>query len=396
MPLDLFRVAGQVAKMVDTLKRGGAERQARLVRALDTLSHPPDEDVLKRKIEASKTTWLVAAPVEKLDSRYAPPPCPGDFIVLATDGSHIDVDRHQAARCYLINTGSAVLRYGALPDAALDSVPVLASADADLVITPPGGSRGREQVIEGPLLGIKRSVEEMRRLSELAAGLPPAIPTLAMCDGTLILWGLEAYPDFVGDALLQQGFLAALEHLMNNRQLALASYISLPRGTDVVNALRVAICPHQPADCDRYCQAGSTPACEVVAGVRDRDLFSNILRPGERSALFLSRSSVVRKHYGRHSVYFFYLNVADEIARVEVPEWVARDETRLGLAHALVLDQCRRGQGYPAALSEAHEQAVITGADRDTFWQMVEAQCADEKLATQTSAKSRSKLTRSI
>ncbi|GAH84205.1 unnamed protein product, partial [marine sediment metagenome] len=66
----------------------------------------------------------------------------------------------------------------------------------------------------------------------------------------------------------------------------------------------------------------------------------------------------------------------------------------LNLAHALILDQCRRGQGYPVALSEAHEQAVVTGADRETFWQLVESLLVDEHLPSPSSAKSQSKRTR--
>ena len=77
-----------------------------------------------------------------------------------------------------------------------------------------------------------------------------------------------------------------------------------------------------------------------------------------------------------------------------IPEWVATDESLLELTHALVLDQGRRGQGYPVALSEAHEQAVVTGADRENFWQLVEASLVDEKLPSPTSAKSFSKRTR--
>ena len=134
--------------------------------------------------------------------------------------------------------------------------------------------------------------------------------------------------------------------------------------------------------------------CDAVAGVQDRELFSNILAQGERSALFTSQSSIVQKHYGEHRVYFFYLRVDDEIARVEIPQWVAKDESLLNLAHALVLDQCRRGQGYPVALSEAHEQAVVTTADRENFWQLVESLMVDEHMPTPTSAKSLSKRTR--
>ena len=52
------------------------------------------------------------------------------------------------------------------------------------------------------------------------------------------------------------------------------------------------------------------------------------------------------------------------------------------------------GHGYPVALAEAHEKAVITGADRELFWQMVETSLVGEHLPTPTSAKSRSKKTR--
>jgi hypothetical protein len=95
-----------------------------------------------------------------------------------------------------------------------------------------------------------------------------------------------------------------------------------------------------------------------------------------------------------HQVYFFYLKVDDEIARVEVPEWVALKPGLLDLTHALVLDQCRRGQGYPVALSEAHEQAVVTGSDREEFWSLVERSLEEEKMPAYNSTKSRSKKTR--
>ena len=90
----------------------------------------------------------------------------------------------------------------------------------------------------------------------------------------------------------------------------------------------------------------------------------------------------------------FICRLDEEIARIEIPQWVAQDEKRLNLVHTLVLDQCRRGQGYPVALGEAHEKAVITGADRENFWQMVESSLIAEHLPTSGSAKSQSKKTR--
>jgi GNAT superfamily N-acetyltransferase len=399
MSLDLTKVAAQVGSMVARLKAGGEERQERLQNALNVLNDKSlDLERLSKKIEASKTTWLVAGLVDGLAPHYKAQPLPDDFSVLATDGSNIDVDRHKSTRCYLINIGGVVLRYGTKPEAQLESSPSLYFADEDLVIAP-DGAKGREQPIEGALLGIKRGVDECRELARLAAELPKDAPALALLDGSLILWGLagKVYPDFVTEALLNKGFLRCLDDmrkLNKDRRLALASYISFPRSTDVVNALRVVICPHDIIDTDRLCKECTSRDCDKVDGVRDRDLFASILAEGERSALFTSQSSIVEKHYGGQWVYFFYIRVDDEIARVELPQWAARDENLLELTHALVLDQCRRGQGYPVALSEAHEQAVVTGVDRETFWQMVESLMVDEKMPSPTSAKSFSKRTR--
>jgi GNAT superfamily N-acetyltransferase len=398
MSLDLTKVAAQVGNMVARLKASGEQRQRRLQQALDVLNDKSiDIEGFKKKIDSSQTTWLVAGLVDGLSSRYKAPPLPPEFSVIATDGSHIDVDRHQSTRCYLINIGAVVLGYGENPEAFLDSFPTLYFGDEELVIAHANG--GRAQPIEGPLLGIKRAVDECYRLAELAKELPKDSQSLALVDGSLILWGLtgQTYPDFVTEALLNKGFLRHLEEIRRlnaERRLTLASYISFPRSTDVVNALRVALCPHDIIDSDKLCGECKSRECEAVAGVQDRELFNATLAEGKRSALFSSQSKIVKDHYGGHWVYFFYLRTDGEIARVEVPQWVAQDKDLLDLTHGLVLDQCRRGQGYPVALSEAHEQAVVTGADRETFWQLVESLLIGEHLPTPTSAKSFSKRTR--
>jgi hypothetical protein len=395
MALDLSKIVNQITNMVDSLKSHLDERQQQLRHAVDILhSQSNNLEQLEEKIEASKATWLVAHLVEPIDHRYEPQTVPEEFTVIATDGSHIDVDRHQPTHCYLINIGGVVLRYGAHPDAMLDSIPHLYASDEELVITSPE-MQGREQPIEGTLLGIKRSVEECRRLAELASELPLGSTAVGLIDGSLILWNLEAYQDFVSDIMLEKGFLTYLEQirkLNKDREVPIASYISYPRSNDVVNALRVALCPQDTVDSDK-CYECKMRECDFVAGVRDRELFSELLASGERSALFVSPSKI-QKRYGKHQVYFFYLKLDEEIARIEIPQWVAQDEKRLNLVHALVLDQCRRGQGYPVALGEAHEKAVITGADRENFWQMVESSLIAEHLPTLGSAKSRSKKTR--
>jgi hypothetical protein len=400
MSLDLNKVAAQIEGMAADLKAEQKDKEARLSHALGVMhAKSGDLDALRKRIEGSKTTWLVAGVTNELIGSHRFAPCPADFAVIAIDGSHIDVDRHSAARCCLINIGSIVLRYGNKPDASLHSQPTLYASEQELTIVDPLSND--EQPLERELLGIKRAVSEIEALAELAEELPSDLPTLALIDGSLILFRLAGQPDYVSRELLENGYLKALniiKEISHKKKLALASYISFPRSTEVVNTLRIAICPYDPPDCDRNCPRSvpmSKRACEAVAGIQDSSIFSRILEPGERAATFISRSSVVQKHYGDNEVRFFYLKVDEEIARVEFPRWV-EERGLIDLVHSLVLDQCRRGQGYPIALSEAHEQAVVTGADREQFQYLVELALSEKRLSTTTSAKSRSKRTRWI
>jgi hypothetical protein len=270
----------------------------------------------------------------------------------------------------------------------------LFSREEDLVIPDPSGLRS--EPVEGAVLAGRRWLEEVSFLADMLKEEGP-FPVLALLDGSLVLWGLvgQASPDFVRQALLERGLvplLDGMEAMSRKGPLALASYISLPRSTDVVNALRVALCPYEPPDCDRHCRGKKDRECNGVAGVEDRALFGPLLKTGERSPLFLTRSSVVQEHYGHHQVLFFYLKGEEEMARVEVPSWVAERKELLDLAHALVFDQVRRGGGYPVALAEAHDQAVVSTQDREAFWSLMGEVVG--YLPSATSQKSQSKGTR--
>ncbi|MFW6125653.1 MAG: DNA double-strand break repair nuclease NurA [Chloroflexota bacterium] len=397
MPLDLAQIAAQIEGLAVNLKEQAEEWTARYELALSLL-RTADTGSLSPKASVSKTTWLVAGIASGLREHYAAPPCPSEFTVIATDGSHIDVDRHLSVRCSLINVGKVLMRYGAAPDAVLESEASLLFGD-ELMIA---GPAGRQEWLEGALLGVRRSVEELRALVGIAERVPASMPTLALIDGSLILLGLAARDfdggrSYVREELLDRGFLDALDRMQRtgkDRALALVSYISFPRSTEVVNVLRLALCPHEPADCDRHCAGEGLRQCDAIAGIQDRHLFQAVLGPGERSPVFVSGSRFAGSHYGEHQVHFFYVKVDEEIARVELPQWVAERSELVDLAHCLIVDQCRRGQGYPVALMEAHEKAVVTAADRERFWQLVELSLVEERLAVATSGKRRSKIVR--
>ena len=384
--------------MASGLSARRAEREAHLSLALDTLSSA-QADVIEEKRRLSRTTFLVAGLRGSLGGRHPSPAPPRDYAALAVDGSHIDVDRHMAARCYLINLGTVHIRYGERPMAELGSQPRLYTQDEDMYLRDPG---------QRPHAGAGRRPAGCAALRGGAQGPGRACgavflqntPTLALIDGSLILWALagQTYQEFVRKALIDEMFLPAmdrLQELASDRPLALAAYVSLPRSADVVNALRLddRLCPYEAANCDMHC--GSLPSgrrpCDAVAGVMDRDVFGALLDDGERSDVNLTTSSIVERSYGDHAVHFFYLNAGAEIARVEIPEWVADSPELLSLVHAGIVDQCRKGHGYPVAISEAHEQAVVTAGDREEFRVMVETALGAHRLPVYTSLKDRSK-----
>ena len=72
-----------------------------------------------------------------------------------------------------------------------------------------------------------------------------------------------------------------------------------------------------------------------------------------------------------HRIVFFYLHAGTEIVRVEIPQWVAASPMLLDLVHAVAYDQAQKGMGYPIALAEAHQHAVVRGPERDLFYEMV-------------------------
>ncbi|MEA1958506.1 MAG: DNA double-strand break repair nuclease NurA [Chloroflexota bacterium] len=392
MPLDFSQLAARIDEMAVRTRASGRGREERLRRAVELLESA-DADALISKLASSNTFWPVAGIIDGLARRCKHSSCPEEYTAVAVDGSHIDVDRHNSTRFYLINTGSAVIRYGANPDAQLSSEAALFFGD-DLAITDP--SNGRKDLIEGALLGVRRSIAECRALADIASQLPEDRSTIALLDGSLVLWGLTPrdYEGYIREELLDRGYLGSFD-IMKRRSVtgnfALAGYVSFPRSADVVNALRVLLCAHEAADCERCRAEGRERECEALADIQDSDLFDRLLEEGERSDIFLSGSKFVRKYYGEHQIYFFYLKVEDETARIEVPQWVAERAEIVDLVHALVLDQCRRGQGYPVALMEAHEKAVVTAADREAFNRLVEQSLASEGITSRSSGKSLSK-----
>ncbi len=398
MSLDLGETVQQFDRLTQSLRSSEEEREKRLKALLNVVAAVSNETAQTRTGGNPGRPFLAAQVTGSLLGSYPPGDTPTDWTVAAVDGSHIDVDRHLPLHCFLLNFGGCVLTYGSNPDAILFSRPHL-STEADELYISDTGNTVSEEAVTGSLLGLVRTVKELELLADTAQELDAEIPVLGLVDGSLVLWGLsgQAYRPFVRDAIVRDGILPALkrfEALAAKRPVALAAYISYPRSTEVVNAFRCVLCPHSQSVCTNSCnnRRSMREPCSEADDFLDRDIFQRTLPPGWRSPIYKTNSSVPRDYYGdRQQVYFFYLNAGEEIGRVEVPAWVAENEALLSLSHSLVWDQCRRGQGYPVAISESHEQAVINAGDRRVFRRMLADSLERQGLSAATSEKDRTK-----
>lgn len=397
MGLDLTQVAPQIERLADKLVKGSEEKYHNLNLALQLMRNKGDDSAgIKERLLSSQTTWLAAEPAEKLTVRHAPLAHSPENIIFSTDGSHIDVDRHIPVNCYLINIGKVVLNYQRNSSAEIDSEAILYAEDPDLKIIDPANSNSYVEV-SGAVLAVKRFMEELRYLNEIAERLDVQVPALGLLDGTLVLWQLAGKdtPGFIRDMFITRTLLPLLDNLQRisqQKKMAIASYISLPRSREVVNILRLLLCPHTPVNCDFNCRhlENKKIPCSSLNTVEDKEIFDAILQPWERSCLFLSRSSIMGNYNG-HRIGFFYLKLEQEVVRIEIPAWVWDNNILLNLVHSLTVRQCVLGKGYPVALQEAHEKAVITGMDREAFRHLLETSLNSKQLPVNYSEKSRSK-----
>jgi hypothetical protein len=373
--LDLIKLARQMQGIGQHLTEEAAATRQRLdlaQRILEQAAERQDELMLMQQTWHERLGFTVAEPVEPLDTKQMLTAAPAIHTVLATDGSQIAPSHHEIAYCYLINTGRVVLRYGQNRHPLLDSVPEVFYRPEDLYISRQWGIRTEEW------MGYRRTVSEAVVLAELATEMATAqpltapIPALAMVDGSLIHWFLDSLPDAAQQQILP-AILAAWEQLKAAR-IPLVGYLSAARSGEAMNFLRLQSCPYLAPDCQTHCFGQTEQApCQVFSPLRDSALWGLLLEPGQRGAIWRSSAKIL-EGYGDHHVYFCYIHMGSEMARVEFPAWVAEDAELLNTALSLTLTQVQKGYGYPVALAEAHNQAVVRSGDRARFFALLEQQ----------------------
>jgi hypothetical protein len=276
-------------------------------------------------------------------------------VVFSVDGSQIYPDRHNVLSCCLINTGSVVLPYN------------MAGKRVQLFSEP----RVFAGVDEYKQPFTTESVDCKRQELELRAGLnlgkqlgteyDDTIAQLLFFDGSLIFWHLSSKEVTLRDQFLHT-YCALLDELYTNNILS-CWYISMPKSKELMNLVRLHLCNFDTNKKELY---------ESVDGVIDSVIMYNVLEPYMRSIVFSNHSSISAYYPQDLRPFFFYVHTGYEIGRVEIPAWIAHDEIKITLIAQIVIDQCVKGGGYPVVLAEAHEQAVVKGADREFFYHFLQ------------------------
>ena len=377
--LDLTKLARQMQGISEHLSQEAEAAQQRIKIAQNLMRLATQEQPQRTQSLVNYRDRLIfaaAEPIEPLDTRVAIDTAPAAHSVLSSDGSQISPSHHEIAYCYLLNISRVIIHYGQSRYPLLDSIPEVIYRPEDLYASRKWGIRTEEW------MSYKRTAAEAVMLAELGASsaqtcekqatTTAAAPTLAMTDGSLIYWFLEQIPAKARDEIL----LPVLEawDALKAKKIPVMGYISASRSGEALNFLRLQACPYEHPDCLSHCEdnRGQTP-CNAFSPLRDVTLWATSLSPGERGPLWKSSADIL-SCYAEHSVYFCYVHVGAEVARVEFPQWVVEDKRLLNSALSLMLAQVQKGFGYPVALAEAHNQAVVRGGDRTRFFTLLEQQ----------------------
>ena len=385
----------------------------------------------KKQVITSKSSFLLPSWQGKLTDVFEIKPELKNYAVLAVDGSQVYPDRHiSGINCFLINTGQCLLEYGQTSKATLSSQPYVFTPDSLFEQTnfrtlrqaqgerfkepgcdactskltlsegwampnvattcpselPERSGKGKtwepepfQQVLDfgnfsADLVDLKREELELETSFKTAYELNQKYltqntPFAVFADGSLIFWQLESKSPEIKKYFLNKYF----EHLNNfyEKNIPIAGYISMPKSRELINLIKIGLCRFEVANCISCHSLHSTFPCKDVDHVMDTQIASTFLNQNFRTTIFYSNSKVIDLYPEHLKPCFVYLNIGQEIVRLEFPIWMLQKPEHLDLICKIAIDQSIKGQGYPVVLSEAHEQAVIKNYDKEFFYQMI-------------------------
>lgn len=303
----------------------------------------------KENLKNSKLPWSVPSWDGNIDATQKISVEKLNYTVVSSDGSQVYPDRHAGTNCYLINTGISTLRYSAKSSASFGTVPYFFTDinNAEGGVTDFVDCRRHELEINDGFVAIQN--EQKLNAENL----------IYLADGSLIAWHLSGKGD-----VLQDKFLPPYLQQLNDfytKSIPFVGYVSLPNSKELVNILRAKLCNFESSSLNN----------DILDSVVDADFISQIIKPMHCTAWFKSNVSAADVYPENLKPYFAYFNTGNEVARLEAPAWVVKSLDVQNLCLRIIADQVRKGRGYPVALAEAHQQAVIKSDDRKFFYHVI-------------------------
>ena len=377
MSLEFDKLINDLDKMASTAvtrRQSRLEISSRLLQTMDQFA--VDWTTIQNALEqarelADPKQYRSARPFnhdQPLNSRIDPTTPPAQATIIATDGSQILPDRHAAHLYYLINIGGIIYphRRGE-HDAELSPEPFTVAEFR----YPTSEEEAAGFAIEGGMVSILRDLKEIGTLADKAWENRHDAPLLlTILDQRLLYWPVGS-PDAEPNDDIKR-WLAGMTKLHDSGAL-LAGYIDRPMTSAAVTLLHTLSGYRDPAfDWKALGRPGT------AGGLSDAVLFSRVLEPGQRSIVFVGISPANERfvEYDRaNEVCFFYMNPGlsgSHIARVDIPRWVAEDDSALAAVHSLIYDQCRILGDYPYVIARADEMAVVGRQDQEELNFMID------------------------
>ncbi len=360
MAIDFQQVYQKIREIGATAQQRKKTLEERRAHARFLLNLNSDNlDGLRRKLELVKEAdpaIRCAAPLnEPLDFHAPPPESPLNAVLIAADGSQIFPSRHKPILYYLINIGVIVMEMGTgkSPEIFVDTD---LHYDDDNEIATPTESQ----------IALRRDLAERKKMLEICENYTGDIITIT--DGQLELWGAA---DNENLREFEKSIIDYLDTLraFREKEIITAGYVDKPVANWLVRLLEITeISENELKNLRQFFP---------LRGVTDLWIFSQILGKHERSAVFAFQAKTAEKYKNDLSLHFFYLNIGDAkhpvIARVDIPRWVAQNETKLNLLHLSLIEQSRimGNKPFPYLLHRAHEVAVVSFKEQDHVDQML-------------------------
>jgi hypothetical protein len=361
MTLEFEKLSQEIEQMGRTTRNRQAKREEQIKELLQKLQrYAVDWDEINRCVDKAKALadekWFRAArpfaPTEPLNNGIAAPAPPPQATLIATDGSQILPDRHAPYLYYLINVGGIVYHHGDGRSPHTFTIPQLNYPSDDLDESITG--------FNSASVSIKRDLAEIGTLARTVWDHKyETAPLIAIVDQRLLYWPIGS-TDHSENQHAINTWIKAMDDIRACGAI-LAGYIDQPGKIAVLNMLHALDVDEADFDIANLTHSNQH--------LNDADLFSQILKPGERSPVFVDVSANNERFaQSNQEIGFFYLNPGhrgQKIARVDVPLWAAQQPEVIAQRHSLLYHQCQiLLSGYPYIITRADETAVVGRQDQ--------------------------------